>query len=269
MSAIGSGLSLPDRSERPRARGLTMVIDNGMPLRAFEDAMESASDYIDTVKFGWGTALVTAKLREKIDCLIGLGIAYYFGGTLFEKYVAQNQFEAFLDLCRSFGCEWVEISNGTIPMSNHEKARYISRAANEFSILSEVGYKDNERSLQLSAADWARCIAQDLEAGATRVITEARESGKSGICRPDGTVRFDLIERILHSGVDPNRLVFEAPTKELQSFFVKRIGADVNLANVAPADVLGCETLRLGLRSDTLMHFEHERHTEKEFATGA
>jgi phosphosulfolactate synthase len=246
-----------------------MVIDNGMPLHAFEDAVESASTYIDTVKFGWGTALVTQKLQEKIDCLVGLGIPYYFGGTLFEKYVAQDRFEAFLELCRRFGCRLVEISNGTIPMSNHEKAQYISRAADEFSVLSEVGYKDSERSLRLSASDWTRCINQDLEAGATRVITEARESGKSGICRPDGTVRFDLIERILRSRIDPNRLIFEAPTKELQSFFVKRIGPEVNLANVAPADVIGCETLRLGLRSDTLMHFELERRGDKELAAGA
>jgi phosphosulfolactate synthase len=269
VTAISTDLSLPHRSERPRFQGLTMVIDNGMPLHAFTDAIDSAADYIDSVKFGWGTALVTAMLGEKIAHLRQRGISFYFGGTLFEKFVVQGAFDAYLELCREYRCDLIEISNGTIPLPNREKGRYIERAAEEFTVLSEVGYKDNDRCLQLSGADWIRCIHEDLRAGATRVITEARESGKSGICRPDGTLRFDLIERILGSGIDPNDLVFEAPTKEMQSYFVKRIGPEVNLANVAPADVIGCETLRLGLRSDTLLHFELERQHAKELAAGA
>jgi phosphosulfolactate synthase len=269
MTAIPTELSLPTRSVRPRSRGLTMVIDNGMPLHAFTDAIESSPDYVDTVKFGWGTALVTPRLGEKIDALRRLGIPFYFGGTLFEKFVVQGAFESYLAFCRDHACQVVEISNGTIPMPNREKARYIERAAERFTVLSEVGYKDNDRCLQLAADDWVRCIREDLAAGATRVITEARESGKSGICRPDGTLRFDLVERILTSGIDPNDLVFEAPTKEMQSYFVKRIGPEVNLANVAPADVIGCETLRLGLRSDTLLHFELERQHATELAAGA
>lgn len=266
---IRTDLDLPERSERPRCRGLTMVIDNGMPLGAFVDAIDSAAEYVDTVKFGWGTALVTPRLDQKLDHLRSLGISFYFGGTLFEKFVIQGAFEAYLDLCRRNGCELVEVSNGTIPLPNREKARYIERAAEEFTVLSEVGYKDQDRCLQLSGDDWIRCIREDLESGASRVITEARESGKSGICRPDGTLRFELIERILASGVNPEHLVFEAPTKEMQSYFVKRVGPDVNLANVAPADVLGCETLRLGLRSDTLLHFELEREHATELAAGA
>ena len=269
MTAIATGLSLPSRGERPRTRGLTMVIDNGMPLQAFVDAVESARDYIDCVKFGWGTALVTTRLRQKISCLDDQGIDFYFGGTLFEKFVVQHSFDAYLELCRSFGCRLIEVSNGTIFLSNHAKTEYISRAAAEFLVLSEVGYKDDERGTQLSEADWICCIREDLASGACRVITEARESGKSGICRPDGTLRFDLIERILGSGIDANSLVFEAPTKELQSFFVKRLGAEVNLANIAPADVIGCETLRLGLRSDTLLHFELERQHRNEIQAGA
>ncbi len=268
MTIVPSELDLPERSRRPRCSGLTMVIDNGIPLRAFTDAIDSAAEYIDSVKFGWGTALVTPTLDEKIAHLREHGISFYFGGTLFEKFVVQGAFDSYLALCRDHGCEVVEVSNGTIPLPNREKARYIERAAATFTVLSEVGYKDQERCLQLSGADWIRCIREDLEAGATRVITEARESGKSGICRPDGTLRFDLIERILASGIDPNDLVFEAPTKELQSYFVKRVGPGANLANVAPGDVVGCETLRLGLRSDTLLHFELERHAT-ELAAGA
>jgi phosphosulfolactate synthase len=266
---IQTDLSLPIRSAQPRSQGITMVIDNGMPLHAFTDAIESSSDYIDVVKFGWGTALVTPRLGEKIEALRQLGISFYFGGTLFEKFVVQGAFDSYLALCREHECRIVEISNGTIPMSNREKTRYIERATTEFTVLSEVGYKDNDRCLQLAGDDWVDCIRADLEAGATRVITEARESGKSGICRPDGTLRVGLIEQILGSGIDPNDLVFEAPTKEMQSYFVKRIGPEVNLANVAPADVIGCETLRLGLRSDTLLHFELERHHAEEIAAGA
>lgn len=270
MTSVPSGLDLPARSGRPRRSGLTMVIDNGTPVRSFVDAMESASDYVDAVKFGWGTALVTKRLDEKIACLDRLGIEHYFGGTLFEKYVAQGRFPAYLELCRRFGCPLVEVSNGTFPMTNGEKARYVRRAVRAgFRVLSEVGYKDAERSLELSAADWIRAIAEDLEAGAERVVTEARESGRSGICRPDGTVRFDVVEWILSGTTDPGRLLFEAPTKELQSYFVRRLGPEVNLANVAPADVLGCETLRLGLRADTFMHFELERAGRQAMASGA
>lgn len=264
------GLVLPARSARPRSKGLTMVIDNGLPLHAFEDAIESGADYIDCVKFGWGTALVTSSLGDKIAWLNGLGIDFYFGGTLFEKYVAQGRFDAYLELCRHHSCRLVEVSNGTFPMTNHEKAAYIRRAVRAgFSVLSEVGYKDAERCLELSASDWSRAIAEDLDAGAERVIAEARESGRSGICRSDGSVRYDVLERILAGGTDPNRLVFEAPTKELQAYFVRRLGAEVNLANVAPADVVGCETLRLGLRSDTFMHFELERAQKEAVASGA
>ena len=269
MSAFDTDLALPSRSPRPRSRGLTLVIDNGLPTRAFEDAIDSAADLIDVVKFGWGTALVSARLEEKIACLRDHQIAFYLGGTLFEKFVIQRRFDEYLELCHRLGCPMVEVSNGTIPMSNREKAWYITRAAADLVVLSEVGYKDAERSTELSGEDWVRCIRQDLAAGASWVITEARESGKSGICRPDGTVRLDLVERILASGVDVDRLIFEAPTKELQSFFVRRLGAEVNLANVAATDVIGCETLRLGLRSDTLMHFELECQPVSEVRAGA
>lgn len=250
------GLELPERPPKPRTSGLTMVIDNGLPHGYFADAMASAAAHIDIVKFGWGTALVTADLEAKIACLRDHGIRFSFGGTLFEKFVVQDRFAGFLAMCHHYGCDLVEVSNGTIPLTNTDKADYIRRCASEFPVVSEVGVKDAVRSEDLCAADWVRAVHEDLAAGATLVITEARESGRSGICHRDGTLRLDVVEEILASGVDPGRLLFEAPTKELQTQFISRFGPAVNLGNVAPGDAIGVETLRLGLRSDTLMRME-------------
>jgi phosphosulfolactate synthase len=191
--------------------------------------------------------------------LRNLDIPYYFGGTLFEKFVAQNRFESFMTLCRLCGCSMVEVSNGTITMSNAEKAGYISRCAEEFSVLSEVGFKDQDRSESLGPAEWLDAIAGDIDAGAQRVITEARESGRSGICDAAGRPRTELVDAIVASGIDPSRLIFEAPNKDLQTYWIMLFGTNVNLGNIAPADIVGLETLRLGLRSDTLMYFEGVR----------
>ena len=249
-------LDLPVRPSKPRRSGLTMVIDNGLPFAFFADAVASAAGYIDAVKFGWGTCVVTDALQRKVDCLRDRDIRFWFGGTLFEKFVVQHRFDSFLDLCRTWGCTTVEVSNGTIPLTNDAKADYVRSCAQEFEVVSEVGFKDARRSDGFSSAEWVDAIGADLDAGASLVITEARESGRSGICRPDGSLRHELIDDILASDVDPDRLVFEAPTKELQTHFVTRLGANVNLGNIAAADVIAVETLRLGLRADTLLHFE-------------
>lgn len=249
-------LELPQHDKKPRKRGLTMVIDNGMSHRTLADTVETASPYIDFVKLGWGTAMVTPGLEAKLSMLREHGIDYYFGGTLFEKFVSQGRFESFLNLCRLCDCRVIEISNGTIDLTNAEKAAFIRECAGEFTVLSEVGFKDPGRSADLSAGEWAEAIGEDLDAGASYVITEARESGKSGICNLDGTPRWEVVETILGSGYDPGRLIFESPTKELQTHFITRVGTNVNLGNIAWSDVIGLETLRLGLRSDTLLHFE-------------
>jgi phosphosulfolactate synthase len=249
-------LDLPRRDVKPRARGTTMVIDPGLPTRYFADAIASVAEYVDVVKFGWGTCLVTPDLAQKLALLRELGIDFYFGGTLFEKYLAQRRFEDFRVFCRRHGCRYVEVSNGTIDLSEQEKASYVAKLADDFTVLSEVGYKDGERSERMSPSVWVGSIRADLDAGAHYVITEARESGSSGICRPDGALRVGLIEDILTSGIPVDRLLFEAPTKKLQTYFVRRVGSDVNLGNVAVGDVISCETLRLGLRSDTLLDFE-------------
>lgn len=249
-------LDLPPRSAKPRGAGITMVIDSGAPHGYFADAISSAAPYIDVVKFGWGTALITPCMDRKLGVLGDHGIPFYFGGTLFEKFVAQDRFDGFLEFCRGRGASVVEVSNGTIELSNTAKAEYIRTCAEEFSVISEVGFKDAQRSERLPASEWVDCIAQDLEAGASMVITEARESGRSGICRQDGTLRLGLIGEILGAGIPTERLLFEAPNKELQVHFISRVGPDVNLGNIAPADVIGLETLRLGLRGDTLLRFE-------------
>jgi phosphosulfolactate synthase len=249
-------LDLPARPAKPRTAGLTMVIDNGLPTGWFADAIASSAAYVDVVKFGWGTCMVTDDLDRKIGVLADHGIRFCFGGTLFEKFVVQGRFDAFLKFCHHWRCDIVEVSNGTISLSNADKAEYIRRCAAEFAVSSEVGFKDQAKAELMTPAQWVDCIAEDLAAGASLVITEARESGKSGICRPDGQLRGGLVETILAGGADPDRLLFEAPTKDLQTQFITLLGPNVNLGNVSLGDVIALETLRLGLRGDTLLHFE-------------
>jgi phosphosulfolactate synthase len=249
-------LDLPDRATKPRSTGLTMMVDGGLPTRYFADVVTSAAEYLDFVKFGWGTAVVTKDLSQKIELLDALGVDYYFGGTLFEKYVWQDRLDDFRDFCHGHGCRHVEVSNGTIDLTNSEKAGYIRKLAAEFEVISEVGFKDGERSENLPPSLWIEYIAEDRDAGAGLVTLESRESGRSGICRPDGQLRFGLIEELLSSGLSTDILLFEAPSTTLQNFFVTRVGHDVNLGNVAATDLIGLETIRLGLRADTLTRFD-------------
>jgi phosphosulfolactate synthase len=249
-------LHLPRRAEKPRRTGLTMVIDGGIPLGEFTDIISSTAEYIDLVKFGWGTAVVTSNIKVKIDVLREYHVKFYFGGTLFEKYVLQARFDDFRKFCLDHGCAYVEVSNGTIPLSNSEKASYIRKLAHEFTVISEVGFKDPLRSEQLPPDMWTEYIHEDIEAGSSLVTLEARESGRSGICRADGTLRPGLIEHTLASGIGQDGLLFEAPTTSLQADFITWLGPDVNLGNIPAQGVLSLETLRLGLRADTLTVFE-------------
>jgi phosphosulfolactate synthase len=250
-------LSLPERTEKPRKTGLTIVIDRGLPTAYFQDIIRSYGHLIDLVKLGWGTALITADLQEKVKFAHRHDVPVFFGGTFFEKAFLQGELENYTQLCRELDIRYVEISNGSVALTNREKARYISRFAAEFTVLSEVGYKDQERSRELAPKSWIEFIREDLAAGATKVITEARESGKSGICRENGELRYGLIVEILNSGISADDLIFEAPNKELQLYFIRKLGANVNFANIAGDDVISLETLRLGLRSDTLELFEN------------
>jgi phosphosulfolactate synthase len=249
-------LHLPRREDKPRGTGLTMMIDGGVPLGYFTDLVSSAAEYVDFVKFGWGTAIVTGNMHAKIGVLQANDIGFYLGGTLFEKYVLQGRFDDFRKLCHEYSCRHVEVSNGTIPLSNSEKASYIRKLADDFTIVSEVGFKDPARSGQLPPSMWVEYIREDLEAGASLVTLEARESGRSGICRPDGALKSGLIEDVLASGIGQESLLFEAPTTALQAYFITRLGPGVNLGNSPAPGIIGLETLRLGLRADTLATFE-------------
>ena len=202
-------LHLPRRAAKPRDTGLTMVIDGGIPLWYFTDLVSSAEEYIDFVKFGWGTAVVTSDLRAKIKVLSTKDIGFYFGGTLFEKYVLQGRFDDFRRFCQQHSGRLVEVSNGTISMSNSEKASYIRKLADDFTVVSEVGFKDPVRSEQLPPEMWVEYISEDLEAGASLVTLEARESGKSGICQPDGALRSGLIEDVLAAGISQESLLWD------------------------------------------------------------
>jgi phosphosulfolactate synthase len=234
-----------------------MVIDPGVPTGIFTDAVHSYGEYIDLVKFGWGTALVTPDLDRKVAVLREAGIPHFFGGTLFERYLWAGRMDHFTELVRRSGAAFVEVSNGTIPLDQHMKAACIHRLAGEFAVLSEVGFKDATRSARLTPGDWVAAIHEDLDAGATQVITETRESGRSGIAGADGHIREDVLNAILDH-VDAADLIFEAPTKELQVDLIRAVGPHVNLGNVAMSDVIGVETLRLGLRADTLLDLAPE-----------
>lgn len=253
---LRSGLSLPEREAKPRLSGITALIDTGIPISQFKDTIKSFSDYIDWVKFGWGTSIVTPHLEEKISCLREHRVDFYFGGTLFEKYLHQNKLDAFHELCQVHQVSYVEISNGTVPISNREKSRYIREFGKSFTVISEVGHKDEARSGDQSSSEWTEAILEDLDAGAYKVITEARESGTSGICSTDGELRVEIIDEIRSSGICLDQLVFEAPNKKLQTYFIQLAGTGVNLGNIPFRDVLSLETLRIGLRSDTFFTFD-------------
>ncbi|WP_018664740.1 phosphosulfolactate synthase [Heyndrickxia acidiproducens] len=244
-------LELPSRPAKPRAYGMTILIDNGLPLNLFKDTINSAAPYIDLVKFGWGTSIISNHINEKINHLRTHETDFFFGGTLFEKFLSQGKIPLFFDYCRRYECNYVEISNGTLPLSNHEKARYISAFSKEFKVLSEVGSKDVNRSMGEDSHQWLEHIQEDLDAGVFKVLTEAREGGTSGICNGNGDIRSDLVEGILRSDLHLDSLIFEAPNKKLQTFFIQKLGPNVNLANIPFSDALSLETLRLGLRADT------------------
>jgi phosphosulfolactate synthase len=252
-------IEMPVRPAKPRARGVTMVIDGGLPTRYFADLVESHGEYIDFVKFGWGTSLVTAQLRQKVEVLRANGVDFYLGGTLFEKFLLQDRYAGFRPFLTSLGASVVEVSNGTVDLPDDLKSLYVKDLSQDFRVISEVGSKDTGRSDMMSPATWVRSIENDLAAGAELVTLETRESGHGGICRSNGELRYGLIEEILESGVEVERLIFEAPSTNLQNYFVQRIGANVNLGNIAATDVIGLETIRRGLRSETLLTFEPAR----------
>src|SRR5579859_166956 len=241
-------LNLPERAAKPRQQGITHVLDRGLSVAEVDGLVEVAGNYIDLVKLGWGTAVATGNLETKLERYRSHGIPVMLGGTLTELAIAQERLDALVAWLHELRLEHIEVSDGTITIEHERKLELIERLATEFTVLSEVGSKDNTRIM--APFRWVEQIQSELEAGAWKVIAEARESGSVGIFRHDGEVRMGLIEEIVHA-VDPEKILFEAPRKEQQVWFVRRFGPDVNLGNIIPEEVLSLETMRVGLRSDT------------------
>jgi phosphosulfolactate synthase len=242
-------LQLPQRSTKPRERGLTHVLDRGMSVAEVDGLVEVAGDSVDVVKLGWGTAVATANLTAKLERYLAHGIPVVLGGTLTELAIQQGRVDGLIAWLRELGLKHVEVSDGAISLEREVKLDLISRLAEEFVVFSEVGSKD---VLEVMAPyRWVEQIQAELAAGAWKVIAEARETGNAGIYRPDGEVRMGLIDEIAHA-IDPADILFEAPRKSQQVWFLRRFGHECNLGNIAPQDVLALETLRLGLRSDTI-----------------
>jgi phosphosulfolactate synthase len=231
---------------------LTHVIDRGLSIAEVDGLLEVAGACVDIVKLGWGTALVSANLQPKLERYAAHGIPVVLGGTLTELAIRQGRMEGLVDWLRELGLRHVEISDGTIALDPDYKRGLIERLSAEFVVLAEVGNKDAD--FIMAPYVWVEQIQRDLDAGAWKVITEARESGNAGIYRADGEPRTGLIDEIAHA-IDPERLVFEAPLRPQQVWLLKRFGTECNLGNIAPDDVLSLETLRLGLRSDTVERF--------------
>lgn len=243
---------LPDRPIRPRTSGLTLVLDKGLSVRQAEDMLQVSADYVDAVKLGWGTAVVTSCLEEKLRAYRAAQVPVCLGGTLFEAFCMRGLLDEYRALLHALQIEYVEISDGTITLPHEEKLGCIRSFSEDFRVLSEVGSKD--RTSILSPDTWVRMIRDELEAGSWKVICEARESGTAGVFDASGQIRSDIMDEIVKH-IDPGQLVFEAPRKSQQVWFIRKFGPNVNLGNIPPDEVIPLETLRTGLRGDTLLSF--------------
>jgi len=244
--------SIPERTEKPRDSGMTMVMDKGLSLRQAEDFLEVSGIYTDIIKLGWATSYVTPNLQEKLNLYRQAGIPFYFGGTLFEAFIVRNQYDDYCRMLDKFGLEYAEVSDGSITIEHDIKCEYIRKLSQRVTVISEVGSKDVQKIF--APYKWIQLMKAEMEAGAYKVIAEARESGNVGIYRDSGEVRQGLIDEIL-TQIPADKIIWEAPQKAQQVWFIKLLGSNVNLGNIAPADMIPLETLRLGLRSDTFDHF--------------
>lgn len=243
---------IPARDSKPRSNGLTMVMDKGLSVRETEDMISVAGDYIDLVKFGFGTAMISPNVKEKISILKNAGIKPYLGGTLFEAFVVRNMFADFQKLVDRLELELVEVSDGTLEMDHADKCNFIKELAKQVTVISEVGSK--QAGVVIPNDKWVSMMKDELSAGSWKVIAEAREGGNIGIYNADHTANTELIESIASNVVMEN-VLWEAPLKNQQAWFIKHMGANVNLGNIAPNEVIALEALRVGLRGDTFFQF--------------
>jgi len=245
--------NIPERPIKPREKGVTMVMDKGLSLNEANNLIESSEQYIDIVKFGFGSGLLTKKLKDKIKLYKKHNIKIYLGGTLFEAYIIRNMFKEYCELIKTLELDTVEVSDGCITMNHERKCDYINKLSNNnFTVFSEVGYKSESKIM--GPSQWIDMMSKELEAGSWKVIAEARESGNVGLYRSGGEVRSDLIEEILIN-IPKDKILWEAPKKNQQVWFINLLGANVNLGNIGTNDVIPLECLRLGLRGDTFFNF--------------
>ena len=244
--------NIPERPSKPRNSGLTMVMDKGLSCRQAEDFLEVAADKTDIIKLGFGTSTVTPSLTRKLEIYQEAKIPVYFGGTLFEAYVIRNQFDDYKKLLDKYKITHAEVSDGSMEISEDQKCEYINSLAKDFTVLSEVGSKDAEKIIP--PYKWIAMMKAEIAAGAWKVIAEARESGTVGIFRNSGEIRSGLIEEILQH-IPLDTILWEAPQKVQQVWFLTLYGHNVNLGNIAPHEIIPLETLRLGLRGDTFNHW--------------
>jgi phosphosulfolactate synthase len=243
---------IPDRILKPRASGLTMVMDKGLSVNEAQNFLSVAHPHVDIIKLGFGTSFVTPNLREKLDVYSSYNIPIYFGGTLFEAFLIRNQFEDYIAVCKDYGIKYMEVSDGSITIPHSEKCGYIEKLTQYGVVLSEVGSKDAEHIIP--PYKWIELMRAELNAGATYVIAEAREAGNVGIYRGSGEVREGLVQEIL-TQIPGEKIIWEAPQKAQQLYFIELLGCNVNLGNIAPTEVLPLESMRLGLRGDTFHLF--------------
>ena len=243
---------LPERDSKPREKGCTMAMDKGLSIREVEDFIEVAGQYVDLVKLGWATSYVVPNLKRKLEVYREAGLPVYFGGTLFEAFIIRNQFDEYRRLLDSFKMEIAEVSDGSIELNHDQKCEYITLLSEQVTVLSEVGSKDDQKIIP--PYKWISLMQAELDAGSWKVIGEAREGGTVGLFRSTGEVRSGLVEEIL-TKIPFEKIIWEAPQKEQQVWFIKLLGANVNLGNIAPNEVIPLETIRLGIRGDTFMDF--------------
>ena len=243
---------IPERTQKPRQVGVTMAMDKGLSLREVEDFVSVCGEYVDIVKLGWGTSYVTPDLKEKIKIYKKAGIPVYFGGTLFEAFIIRGKFDDYLKVLDKYDLEYAEVSDGSIELDHDIKCDFIQKLAKRVTVLSEVGSKDVEKIIP--PVEWIRLMQAELDAGAWKVIGEARESGNVGLFRSTGEVRSGLVQEIL-TQIPFENIIWEAPKKAQQVWFIKLLGSNVNLGNIAPNEVIPLETIRLGLRGDTFSVF--------------
>jgi phosphosulfolactate synthase len=244
--------NIPHRPLKPRKSGLTMVMDKGLSVEEAKNFLSVAHPHVDIIKLGFGTSYVTLNLREKIELYKSYNLPVYFGGTLFEAFVIRNKFNDYIALCKDFGIDYMEVSDGSITIPQAEKCGYIEKLVKFGTVLSEVGSKDAEHIIP--PYKWIELMRSELEAGSSYVIAEAREAGNVGIYRGSGEVREGLVQEIL-TQIDANKIIWEAPQKAQQLYFIELIGANVNLGNIAPNELIPLETMRIGLRGDTFHLF--------------